>query len=696
MNIFTPQWLLSKKKYLAIPLIIIGLATQAQGEQLNLKGVDINVLIETVSRITGRNFVVDPRIKGTATVVTGRDMSDEELYNTFLSVLQVHGFAVVETGGISKIIPNNIAKQQTHPIVESTDSQASEKLVTRLIQIEHVSALSIVSALRPIARGIQIQHHAESNSVIMSGRVDDLKKLEPIIIRMDRADEKQIEVIPLQYADAKKVVQTIKALDKTGTKGKLSAKNKVSADERTNSLLVTGDKATRTRIRRIVEKIDIPKQKEGNTKVIYLRYAKATDLATVLQGISKTSQVSNKDGKAKSAQNPGASSRGSGSDIDIQADEASNSLIITADPDILKNLEVVIAKLDIRRAQVMIETIVAEVSTNLSSALGIQFGFNGLAGNSAGPVGVTNFASAGASNILTVGAAIASGAASSAPGALLGLGGEAGGMQFVALLNALSSDAATNILSTPTLVTMDNEEAIIVVGQNIPLLTGSFSSTGNGGANPSNPFSTIERQDIGLTLKVTPQINEGTSVKLAIEQETSSLAASNAGAADLITNKRSITTNVMVEDGEVLVLGGLIENTFRDTQEKIPVLGDLPIIGSLFRHDKTNKERQNLMVFIHPVIMRTPATASAYTKQKYSAMQHYQKGSQILGRGALKHRANPLPDLNKIITQDPAKQPYTNPIQELPAPTQKRRPIPQQTVPQTQSTAVPYLDDMVD
>ncbi|HHL18565.1 MAG TPA: type II secretion system protein GspD [Thiothrix sp.] len=696
MNIFTTQWLLSKTKYLAIPLIIIGLATQAQGEQLNLRGVDINVLIETVSRITGKNFVVDPRIKGTATVVTGRDMSDEELYDTFLSVLQVHGFAVVETGGITKIIPNNIAKQQTHPIIENTKNQSSEKLVTRLVQIEHVSALSIVSALRPIARGIQIQHHAESNSVIMSGRVDDLKKLETIIIRMDRADEKQIEVIPLRYADAKKVVQTIKALDKTGVKGKLSTKNKVSADDRTNSLLVTGDKATRTRIRRIVEKIDIPKQKEGNTKVIYLRYAKATDLATVLQGISKTSQIANKDGKAKSAQNPGASSGGGGNNIDIQADESSNSLIITADPEVLKNLEVVIAKLDVRRAQVMIETIVAEVSTNLSSALGIQFGFNGLAGNSSGPVGVTNFSSAGASNILTVGAAIASGAASAAPGALLGLGGESGGMQFVTLLNALSSDAATNILSTPTLVTMDNEEASIVVGQNIPLLTGSFSSTGNGGASASNPFSTIERQDIGLTLKVTPQINEGTSIKLAIEQETSSLAASNAGAADLITNKRSITTNVMVEDGEVLVLGGLIENTFRDTQEKIPVLGDLPVVGNLFRHDKTNKERQNLMVFIHPVIMRTPETASAYTKQKYSAMQHQQKGSRVLGRGTFKHRANRLPNINKLITQDPIKQPYRNTINELPVPTQTYRSAPQQTAPQTQSTAVPFLDDMVD
>jgi general secretion pathway protein D len=243
---------------------------------------------------------------------------------------------------------------------------------------------------------------------------------------------------------------------------------------------------------------------------------------------------------------------------------------------------------------------------------------------------------------------------------------------------------------------MDNEEASIVVGQNIPLLTGSFSSTGDGGASASNPFTTIERQDIGLTLRVTPQINEGTSVRLAIEQETSSLAANNSGAADLITNKRSITTNVMVEDGEVLVLGGLIENTFRDTQEKIPVLGDLPLIGKLFRHSKTDKARQNLMVFIHPVIMRTPETASIYTKQKYSAMRRQQKGSQILGRGTFKNRPNRLPELKDVITQDPSKQPYNNAVRTAPITPQNRRPAPRKVAPQAKNNKIPEFDDIFD
>ncbi len=704
MNTFNFQWLVGKMQVSAILLLfIISPSVHAEGKiQLDLRGADLNTLIEIVSRKTKKNFIVDPRVKGKINVITGgRKLDNAELYETFLSVLQVHGFAVIETGGIFKIVPNNIAKQTTHPIIENTNNQSSEKLVTKLAQVEHVSALSIVSALRPIARGVQIQHHAESNSVVMSGRASDLNKLEVIISRMDRADEKQIEVIPLRYADAKKVVTSIKALNKTGIKGKLSGGGtQVSADDRTNTLLVTGDKATRDRIRSIAAKLDVPKKKEGNTKVIYLRYAKAADLVNVLQGVSKTSQVANKDGKAKSAQNPGGGASG-GTNIDIQADESSNSLIITADPDILSNLEVIIQKLDVRRAQVMIETIVAEVSTNLTSTLGIQFGINGLAGNNAGPVGVSSFGGAGNNNLLALGSSIAGGTPNLAPGALLGLGGEAGGVQFVALLNALASDGATNILSTPTLVTMDNEEANIVVGQNIPLITGSYSNTGtNGGTSASSPFQTIERQDVGLTLKVTPQINEGTSVKLAIEQEVSSLAASNASASDLITNKRSITTNVMVEDGEVLVLGGLIENTFRDSEEKVPVLGDLPIVGGLFRHDTTTKEKQNLMVFIHPVILRTPETANAYTKQKYSAMQSKQKKSQILSRGAFKHRANRLPALKDVITQKPFKQKSSN-IQELPLPKQQPRVVPQQnTTPQTiildenQDVYIPVIDDM--
>ncbi|MEE9304084.1 MAG: type II secretion system secretin GspD [Thiotrichaceae bacterium] len=629
--------------------------------QLNLADTDIRTLIGVVSKLTGKNFIIDPRVKGgNVSVITNRELSDEELYDTFLSVLQVHGYAVIETGNITKVVPANIAKQETHPIIENPKHEPSERLVTRLVPIKNVGSLSIVSALRPLSRNVQIQHHAESNSVVMSGRASDLERLTAIIKRMDRSNEKHITVIPLRYADAKKVVQTIQGLNKAaaGSSKLVKSGNIVSADERTNSLLVSGDDSTRQRIQDIVKKLDVPRKNEGNTKVIYLRYAKATDLVNVLQGLSKTGVVANKDGKAKTAKQSSVST-GSSNGVDIQADDASNSLIITAEPETLANLRRVISKLDVRRAQVMIETIVAEVSTNLSATLGVQFGFNGLGADNdkTGPIGVSSFAGAGGNSI---GSLVASGGTSLAPGAFLGVGATIGGRQFVGLLDALSSDGATNILSTPTLVTMDNEEAEIIVGQNVPLITGSFSSSGgNGGATANNPFQTIQRQDVGLTLRVTPQINEGTSIRLAIFQEVSSLAASNASASDLITNKRSITTNVMVEDGAVLVLGGLIEDTFRDTQEKVPVLGSLPVVGRLFRHDTTSKEKQNLMVFIHPVILRDHLTSSVYTKEKYSKIQRRQKSSKILRRGTLQHRPDVFPQLKDVVTKPSTTKPST-------------------------------------
>ncbi len=677
---------------LPLALIINQVALAEEGiNKVNLANTNIISLIGVISKITGKNFVIDPRVKaGSVSVITNRELTDKELYDTFLSVLQVHGYAVIETGNITKVVPANIAKQETHPIIDNPGTEPSEKLVTRLVPINNVGALSIVSALRPLSRNVQIQHHAESNSVVMSGRASDLERLADIIRRMDRSNEKHIEVIPLKYADAKKVVQTIQGLDKTtGGPGKIiRTGNKVSADERTNSLLVSGDLATRERIRDIVKKLDVARKTEGNTRVIYLRYAKATDLVNVLQGLSKTNVIANKEGKAKTAKSSAATAAGnSGTGIDIQADDASNSLIITAEPETLANLQRVIKKLDVRRAQVMIETIIAEVGINLSARLGVQFGFNGLGTNNdkTGPIGGTSFSGAKGNNLASL---IATKGTSLAPGAVLGIGGTVSGRQFVSLLDALASDGATNILSTPTLVTMDNEEAEIIVGQNIPLITGSFANTGTTGATPTNPFQTIQRQDVGLTLKVKPQINEGTSIRLAISQEISSLAAGVTGASDLITNKRSITTNVMVEDGEVLVLGGLIEDSFRDSQEKVPVLGSLPVVGGLFRHGTTLKEKQNLMVFIHPVILRDHLKASAYTREKYSELLNRQEKSKILKKGALHHRADKFPGLDAVISNGSSRQP-AQPAVQRPV---KQPPVQQQAV-ESLLEEIPVIDD---
>lgn len=642
------NFLFSHFKKVLLVLIFLATINSVYANTLNLQDTTIHGLIEVVSKITGKTFVVDPRVNpAKVTVMMNKKMGDDELYDIFLSILDVHGNSVIKTGNIIKIIPKNKALAETHPLVDLPKSEPAEKLITRLIPIKNVTSLSIANSLRALARNVKIQHHVESNSVLLSGRVSDLERVNRLIQRMDRSNEKHIEVIPLKFADAESLVKTIQDLNRSskGAVGKFVGRgDKISADRRTNSLLVSGDTATRQRIRAIVRRLDIPKKQEGRTKVVYLRYAKATELVTVLQGLSKTSVIANKNGKAKSAgESSGTSS------VDIQADESTNSLIITAEPAVYKNLYTVIQKLDVRRAQVMIETIIAEVGTTLSATLGMQFGFNGLNGK-AGPIGVSSFAGAGGNNL---GSIISSKGASLGTGALLGVGATFGGTQFVALLDALSSDGATNILSTPTLVTMDNEKAEIVVGQNIPLITGSFSGTGSGGSTPSNPFQTIQRQDVGLTLRVTPQINEGTTVRLAIEQEISSLAASNAGAADLITNKRSVNTNVMVEDNDVLVLGGLFENTFRDSQEKVPVLSNIPFLGRLFRHDTTTKDHQNLMIFIHPIILRDNLTASKYSRMKYSKIQRRQESSKILRRGALEHRADRFPNMDRMITKKP-------------------------------------------
>lgn len=706
--------------------------SDSRGTKFNLVNTTIRGLIQSISETTGKDFIIDPSVKGgDITLVTHRELNDKEFYETFLSILQVHGYSVIETGSISKIVPINKALQETHPLVDEPKDEPSEKFITRLVPIKNVSSISIANALRTLTRNVKVQHHAESNSVLLSGRVADIERINILIKRMDRSNEKHIEVLPLRYADAKNIVSTIQSLNKSAPGGVvkyISRGDKISADSRTNSILVSGDTATRQRIRAIVKKLDVPKKQEGRTKIVYLRYAKATELVNVLKGLSKSSVISNQDGKAKTvisssgsdsdiqadartntllisgdvatqqrlyqiiqkldipkkkegrtkviylryakatdlvkvlqglsktaiiANKDGkaqANTSETGSNLDIQADESTNSLIITADPAVYVDLYRVVKKLDVRRAQVMIETIIAEVGTALSATLGVQFGFNGLGDSGkSGPVGVSSFAGAGSNNL---GSLIGSKGASLGVGALLGVGGTFGGTQFVALLDALSSDGATNILSTPTLVTMDNEKAEIIVGQNVPIITGSYTSTG-GGSTPTNPFQTIQRQDVGLSLRVTPQINEGTTIRLAIEQEISSLAASNTGASDLITNKRSVTTNVLVEDNDVLVLGGLFQNSFRDSQEKVPGLSRIPLLGRLFRHDTTTKDHQNLMIFIHPVILRDNLTASAYSREKYSAIRRKQQDSKILRRGTLKHRANSFPPLNRIITKKP-------------------------------------------
>ena len=629
-----------------------------ESAQINLRDATISTLIETVSRITGKNFVVDPRVKGKVTLITNSDIDENELYETFLSVLQIHGFSAVPSGAnLIKVVPSNQAKQQPVPVIGEAEENNSKKrkkrnadeLITRVIRVEHVPAAMLVPILRPLVPSTgQLQAYGPSNTILISDRAANIERLVKVIKRMDRADDEELEVIPLRFASAKDLAQTIRTLQKSSIKGAVS-KNKISADVRTNSLLLSGDKSSRQQVRKIITKLDTYQPIEEKTKVIYLKYAKAVDLAKVLTGFSKT-QKSTKATKKGAAGTQKAS-------IDIQADESTNSLIITAEPDVQKNLAKVIARLDVRRAQVLVEAIIAEVSADLSQSLGIQLGTGGTADGKSNGLGLLSvFGSAGA----TLGT---NGITPSANGATIGFGvGNNGKLHFGVLIDALAGDAATNILSTPTIIAMDNEEAKIVVGKNVPFLTGKYTGTNSGNnATPSNPFQTIERKDVGLTLKIKPQINDGSSIRMEIEQEISSLSASDVSTADVVTNKRTINTKVLVEDGQVLVLGGLIEDTYTDTIQKVPLLGDIPIIGRAFRNTKTIKKKQNLMVFIHPVIMRDVLSGDSYTHQKYNKLKQAQVDTNILKRGMLKEKASPFPadirrNLIKKMTPEQKKQ----------------------------------------
>ena len=638
-------------------LLVLPVSYAEEKAKINLQDVDIRTLIETVSSISGKNFIVDPRVKGQKiTVIMSKELGPDELYETFLSILDVHGYSAVTSGDVIKIIPSNQAKQNPLPVVDDDSNVNADELITRVVRVEHVPVAQLVPILRPlIPNNGQLQAYGPSNTLLISDRASNIERVIEVIKRMDREDDEQIEVVPLKHSVAVNLVKTMQSLQKKG-EGAGPSKSRVSADERTNSLLIAGNKSARKRVKDIIEKLDTKKTKaEDGTKVIRLRYAKAADLVKVLQGMSGAQQQQVADEKGVTVTKAAA--------ISILADDTSNAVIITAPPIVQKNLIKVVRQLDVPQKQVLVEAIIAEVSTDLSSELGIQMG---ALDKSGGVVGGTNFAGAGPSLAEVATAAATKGIPSLTSGLLLGLAGS----RFGVLLKALKGDAATNILSTPTLVTVDNEEAKIVVGQNVPFITGQFTNTSStgGSTNPTNPFQTIERKDVGITLKVTPQINVGNTIKLKIEQEVSNIASSSVSASDLITNKREISTNVIVDDGQILVLGGLIEDTFRDSEEKVPVLGSIPGVGRLFRRTKTVKVKQDLMAFIHPVILRNGKISDAVSRKKYADLQRRQQQTNILKRGQFKHGAERLPNIDDAITHVDIRDQDNLPAIRLPEP----------------------------
>ena len=597
---------------------------------LNLKNADLQSFIETVAEITGKNFIVDPRVKAKVTVISARPMDQDEIYDVFLSVLQVHGFATVQVGNIVKILPDVNAKQGAGNVATSTVK--GDELVTRVIEVENVPAAQLVPILRPLVpQQGHLAAYPESNMLVISDRGANIARIEKIIKKIDQPDSQEIEVIHLEHASATEVVQILNSLRQAGgqaTQG--PGAPTLAADERTNSILISGDNAAKVRVRGLIAHLDTPIEGTGNTQVIYLHYAVAEEIAPILQGVSDF----------EFEQEDGGNANAGREEINIQADSTNNALIITAPPAQFASLRKVISKLDLRRAQVLVETVIAEVSTDLSKTLGAE-GFIVPTGDDDGIAA----ASINTGNILNV----IQDPFSVAAGLSLGAADLTGDTQWGFLIQALEGDASTNILSTPTLVTLDNEEAEIVVAQNVPFVTGEYTNEGN---NTVNPFQTIERQDVGITLRITPQINEGDSVRLQIEQEASTISDS-AIASDIITNDRRIATSVMVDNDDILVLGGLTLDQYRDSVTKTPLLGDIPIVGNLFKSTSTSKSKQNLMIFIHPVILRNRANANLVTGSKYDFIRERHVETEFEDRGLIKENYTPLPDLNDLVTQLP-------------------------------------------
>lgn len=593
----------------------------------NYKEADIRQVIEAVGAVTGKNFVLDPRVKAQVTMLSSAPMTPDAFYEAFLSILSVYGFVAVPSGDIVKILPDANARQVPGAEITPDGGRLADDIVTRVIRVNNVSAAQLVPILRPlIPQYGHLAAHPASNILIISDRAANVERMQRIIQRIDQETTADIEVIRLENASAAEVVRIVTTLSQgaKAAEGGATPAATLVADERTNSVLISGDRNERLRLRTLVAHLDTPLQEGGDTRVRYLRYADAKDLATKLQN-----QYQKQAAGPASGQNVAPPTEKG--DIIIWADESTNALIMTAPPKIMKAMNAVIDKIDIRRMQVMVETLIVEVSADKASELGVNWAVGDADLDNA--IGVTRFdlPNSGGGGIVGLAGAIDSGD-SAALGAAIGKGLNLGvgrlsdsGVSFAALINALASDASTNIVGTPVLVTMDNEEAEIKVGQEVPFITGQFTNTGaTGGQTSVNPFQTIQREQVGLTLKLTPQINQGDAVLLKIQQELSALLANVRGAADLITSNRTITTSVIVEDGGTLVLGGLMQDDLRETQQRIPLLGSLPLIGQLFRVDSTTKNKTNLMVFIKPTIIRDHAQAAFETDAKYNFVRNQQ------------------------------------------------------------------------
>lgn len=606
-------------------------ASAAFGQALtpNYRDTDIRQVIEAVGAVSGKNFLVDPRVRAQVTLITTTPMSPETFYQAFLATLAVHGYAAIDDGAVTKIVPDANVRQ--YAAGGPLGAGEGDEFVTQVVKLENVGAAQLVPIVRPLMpQYAQLAAHQQSNMLVIADRASNVDRILSIVRAMDRAADEEVEVIRLENASAAEIVRMLTQLGQTEQAAGGAPAPQVVADERTNSVLLTGSADGRLRYRGLIAYLDTPTQNGGDTRVRYLNYADAEDLAMRLQAQFGAGAPAAAPAAPGAQGNPAAQQP-----VNIWADPGTNALVINASGKVLQDMMAIIDQIDIPRAQVAVDAIIVELTEEKAAQLGVTWVSNG-SGDS--PVlGLTNFGS-------TVGGVVqlAQAASGETPslqslpqGVTLGVGTiRDTGTSWAALLSALRGDATTNIVSTPHIITLDNQEAEIRVGQEVPFLTGQFTNTG-AAAGSVNPFQTIQREEVGTRLKITPQINEGNGVKLTIEQETSSIGAGAEGAVDLVTNKRTITTSVFVEDGQILVLGGLMDDTLTQNEQRVPVLGKIPGLGWLFRARKTDRTKTNHMVFIRPTILRNAAQAAADTSGKYNylralQLQQAQKPVQLM------------------------------------------------------------------
>ena len=580
----------------------------------DFKDVDIQEMIKLIADITGKTLVIDPRVKGRVNVISKQKLSKDGLYDLFLSVLEVQGFTAIEVGNVVRILPRKDARTSAVPVT-NYDNLANDAYITQVVQLYNVSAAKVLPVLRPLApQHAHLAAYAPSNAIIISDTIANIARLKDVISRIDRAGVAETDIVELKYAQAEDMVKLLESLQKNDEKdAPANTRSSIVADARSNRLLITADDVRRAKLRELIKSLDTPREQSGNVRVIYLEYADAENVAEVLSKV--VSNISKLDSKGPAGGAPPVV--GGASATTIEADPSTNAILITSDATTLETLLPVIDRLDIRRSQVLVEAIIVEVSGDLNKQLGIE-----LAALQNERIAATSTNTGVLAGI--AGALQANQIPAIPTGLSLGFGVDnidANGLSFVGLIQLFESNTEANILSTPSILTTDNNEATISVAENVPFITGTFTND----AGSINPFQTIERRDVGITLQVTPQISKGETVVLEIDQTVSSVSAEPiAGASDIVTTERQITTQVIAKNGEVIILGGLLEDEVTQTQQKIPVLGDIPYVGRLFRNDSTDIDKSNLMVFLKSTIIRDAEALRGATAEKYNHVRNHQ------------------------------------------------------------------------